>query len=133
MKKLLPFLLISSLLLSACSVWNKDDLFEKKIECAKFLPELEKKILNWNKITENWWDVSYGYGIEEIFYSPFRNSCKAVVSSYINPKISPNDFGKYYEIIDLLTYERQAFITGYKNSDEAYPDFLRNLQELKWE
>ena len=59
MKKLLPFILISSLLLSACSIdWNdekdkkiaklekqiQDDLFKKKQECEKYQKSIQSEI-----------------------------------------------------------------------------------------
>ncbi len=64
MKKLLPFILISSLLLSACGLgMSKSEIFNKNEVCLKYKQELDKE---WSNL---------GLWIKEIFYSPKLNSC----------------------------------------------------------
>ena len=89
MKKLLPFILLTSLLLSACSIdWSgekdkkiaelekqvKDDIFKKNQECAKYKNEIEKEIkeYNWEDKEMN---ITKTATLDSIFYSPLMNSC----------------------------------------------------------
>lgn len=135
MKKYIPFLLIASILLSACSIdWNdekdkkitelgkqiQDDLFKKNKECSEFN---EKK--NW---TISWQDTS---GVIEVFYSPKRNSC---VYIFWNQPYDENlqKYQQMYEVKDLLTNET---IEYYQNIDsyELQQEFDQKIKELKWE
>ncbi len=85
MKKLLPFILLTSLLLSACSIdWNdekdkkiaelekqvKSISFEKQKECSKFEKEMMEHLMSTSVVSKD--DTVY---IDAIFYSPERNSC----------------------------------------------------------
>ena len=83
MKKfLLIFALIWVLVLTWCSMqkWlSKDELFEKKKECASYKEWLQNEI---NKL-QNEVEKANGYYLEtivEIFYSPTKNSCFAITN-----------------------------------------------------
>lgn len=79
MKKLIVIAIFStvSVFLSGCfnSKWLSDsEVFEKKKECANY--DIKKDI------EQNWWSYSKKYTIDEIFYSPKRNTCIWLVSLY---------------------------------------------------
>lgn len=126
MKKLLPILLLTSLLLSACSIWGKEDLFEKKQECMEYK----------NKMTEyldkNWYSSTT---IKEIFYSDKWNSCYFISETLVGEtkreflfdylsnkliatKINCSEIWKSYCTVEM------------ENEDKKY---LKQIQFLKWE
>lgn len=121
MKKYIPFLIITSLLLSACSFnWNnKEDLFQKKEDCARHINEANAYF----KETNDWW--------LSIFYSKKLNTC---VVAYIgkpklewnyNPKDPVIPTTKKY-IFDFLT--KEIII---QTADGI--EWNNKITELKWE
>jgi hypothetical protein len=66
MKKVFPLILLTSLLLSACSI-NEDEIFEKNRLCWEYKESLNKE---WSSL--NLW-------VKEIFYSPKLNTCAYTV------------------------------------------------------
>jgi hypothetical protein len=87
--KSLTLLLIPLLLLSSCAIdWNdekdkkiaelekqiQDDSFKKKQECSKYIPILENKIKEKEK-NLNVDGVFYNETINEVFYSPIKQTC----------------------------------------------------------
>lgn len=78
MKKYILPILLTSLLLSACSLnWdNKEDLFEKKQECASHIDEAT----TYFKETNDWW--------LSIFYSKKLNTC--IVAYIGKPEVEWN-------------------------------------------
>ena len=87
--KLLLLLLIPVIPLSSCSIdWNdekdakiaelekqiQDDTFQKKQECAKYIPTIENKIKTKEKDLNIEKDF-YNETISEVFYSPIKKTC----------------------------------------------------------
>jgi len=66
MKKYILPILISSLLLSACSLWNKEEIFERKTDCL----EMKNDMFKFAKTLK-----PQVWQIDEIFYSKSKNSC----------------------------------------------------------
>lgn len=139
MKKLLPILLLASLLLSACSVdWTgeknkkiaelekqtQNDAFSKKQECLwykdKILKEYEKETL---AAKELWQE--YTVNLEEIFYSKKNNSCFAVLNI---DWMRSGDLKELKIIQDILSSKTETY-----NKADSIWIFLEKIKELKWE
>lgn len=123
MKKFLPLILITSLILSACSIWNKEDVFQKKQECFSQKEAFEK---------------NSGDTVIEIFYSKKINSC--VVRYFRNET-------QYHFLQDLFSNKVIAsaedplscvktFKWIKEREERCYPekrDFEKTYEELKSE
>lgn len=48
---------------------SRNDLFEKKQECAKLIPKVEQEFADWKS------SYTEGHKLYELFYSPEKNSC----------------------------------------------------------
>lgn len=134
MKKYILILLATSLLLSGCSIWSKDDLFQKKQECAKLEQEM------WKQLDSN---ERYGGRMEwtslylsMIFYSPLRNSCL-----YKSEFIVRWDNGLWdsylLEINDFFTKEiihSQNCVYSEDNTlfSQCSESFDKEIQKFKW-
>lgn len=119
MKKLLPILLLTSLFLSACSIWSKDDLFEKKLECQKYEEQVKQKYANDDQ-----------YFFDSIFYSKKYDSCFYRISAKNIWKTKPNHI-----IFDYFSNENISTkddICDNSNCYEQQKKFNEYL-ELKWE
>lgn len=146
MKKYIPILLITSLLFSACSIdWNdekdikiaelekqvQDDLFEKKKDCGSM--EID------NDIKKNWWEFAKDYSIEEIFYSPIKETCIWVIN--LQEEKRKNVW--LYDILGKdwflnVMYDEYGFCFFNKDErDESCVQsgryFEAKIKELKWE
>ena len=100
-----------------------EDLFEKKKECASYQEEITQ-------------DISFAYDdsdpvLEEIFYSPKRNSCLYVFRYYWTPECLKLDIDQFLEwkcqikdqqIVDFFTKETVYDSTTYKNCFERLMD-----------
>lgn len=139
MKKYIPILLSTSLLLSACSIdWNnkKDNLFEKKQECAKYRDEMLKDAISVNeeslaKASMAWHE--YNLEIEEIFYSKKYNSCLYQLSTYKLNWIKIPDISEK-QLLSKSIYDyfsKKEIINTLDNHSEE--EFDKKLKELKWE
>ncbi len=156
MKKYIPLLLATSLLLSACSVdWNDEkvapventskpvepeDTFKKKQECAKYKDEMFEDLKT--RFPNYWSDIltkEHLY-IEEIFYSPAENSC---FYSWVLFFRNINADILNYSIVDY--FSRKEFLNTYEACN-VYLDLGRvdyqkkcsalakeKIRELKWE
>jgi len=125
MKKYIPLLVVTSLLLSACSIdWgDKDNLFQKKQECYSHKEEFKE---------------SSNDTLIEIFYSEEVNSC--IVRYFRNET-------QFHFLQDLFSNKIIASaedplscITTFKGikemEDKCYPEkreFEILFQKLKWE
>ncbi len=129
MKKLLPILFLTSLLLSACNFnWsNKEDLFQKKQECIK----LEKDMWEQLNSNERYWNrmESTTLYLTIIFYSPIRNSCiyKSEFIVWDSYQLELNDF-----FTKEVIYDKLCLKWGTQYSD-CSSDFENKIKELKWE
>ena len=131
MKKIILSVLIFGILLSGCNEntsLSKDDLFEKKKECASYEQEIKSNL-------PQLWEI------KEIFYSPIENSCLyrrkeiAVLNNW--------DITVRHEIIDFLSkkslftrFEREVNGQQEKRSEDniIQMDQLRGeIKRLKWE
>lgn len=155
MKKLLPLLLATSLLLSACSIdWDDkkvvpvenvskpvelEDIFKKKQECLKYKDEIQKI---YRDVTQHFWTEDTK--IEEIFYSPNWNSCYWIISSYslwvdeefdtLTKKV------QQLELLDILNHTkiaRKMNCDELNNCTKQWEDedknYLEQIKFLKWE
>ncbi len=101
MKKYIPILLATSLLLSACSIdsdTKKTKIFEKQLECQKITDSLIK----WeSKYSIDDKDMYQNSEIETVFYSPENNTCMyagritTVYKNIADPKNSKNSVTLY--------------------------------------
>jgi hypothetical protein len=137
MKKIIWILLIWTFLFSACS--KEDDLFKKKQECAKY----ENSVRTWAKD----YNLFFHSNLEEIFYSPTKNTCIWVISQN-SPEF---EWHKVFTVFDLLNSNKRLFwdffwscgediIVGkswnkYLKSDclKNESEYVQMLKELKWE
>lgn len=146
MKKYILPILLTSLLLSACSIdWSgdkekkiaelekqiQDDTFQKKQECGKYKDILEKKIAEKTKEAQNW-STYYFYNewLKEVFYSKNEKTCFALTNlmyQFKKPNWTPNEMSKYEVITDLLTGEETNYDTN------SLPAYYEEIQKLKWE
>lgn len=116
MKKIISISLLSVLLLSSCSIdWNdekakkiskleneiKNDIFKKRKECAV----LDKEMLEFAQEFR-----STIYEVQEIFYSPKRNSCMFIW-----------DTGYEYYLFDYFSRENLEI---YKNTSQEWVKLL---------
>ncbi len=131
MKKLLPFIILTSLILSACTFngENKDYLFQKKQECIK----LEKDMWEQLSSSERYEDKmeSTTLYLTMIFYSPVRNSCiyKSEFITWGNYQLELNDFFTKEIIYNRLCAWVQ---TGHRD-DDCFQDFNQKVNDFKWE
>jgi hypothetical protein len=140
MKKLLPFILLTSLLLSACSIdWSgdkdkkiaelerqiQDDTFKKQKECIEFFDKNKEKL----------------YGNEQsfhsvsVFYGEKWNTCYYAFS--VSHTGSPNTPNTKQFMIDNLFTKEAVFTSMVTNrmSDQIaeWQKFDQKIKELKWE
>lgn len=147
MKKLLPFILLTSLLLSACSIdWTdskekkiaelekqiQEDIFKKKQECEKYKNVIENKIEKRIKEALDWSAYFvYDESLEEVIYSKNEETCFALIDlNYIfnKPSWGPADERNEYKVItDLLTGEDASY------DRESLPSYYEKVKKLKWE
>ena len=144
MKKYIPILLVTSLLLSACSIdWNdekdkkitelqaeiENDVFKKKQECQKYQEEVERRIQKSEKELNDIWD-HYNETINEIFYSKSKKTCYALISSLWIREKKANDIERYNIILDILSNDS----TNYRlNDKDTMAQYYIKIRELKWE
>lgn len=144
MKKLILLLVITTgiLLITGCSnknnivkteksdvKTNAQEIFEMKSKCASFEANIKKRM------EETFW---MNYVIEEIFYSPIRNSC--MYSVYGNQIDHSNNLYHGYMIWDYLTTElvfyRDTTLTNNQDISDIYQnaiDYLKGNNPLKYE
>lgn len=132
MKKYIPVLLITSLLLSACSIWNKDNLFEKKQECAKYKVQVEADI---EKKCNNYNETSNCY-LSEIYYNNQNNSCE--YSWYVNYSTFSEKWeakvSKWiYFVEDILTWKEIFSDSCDKENLDCSENLHKELSRIKWE
>lgn len=143
MKKLLPFILLTSLLFSACSIdltgekdkkiaelekQTQDDVFRKKQECQKYQNEIEKWIEKREKELNDTWDF-YDERLEEIFYSYVKKSCIALIYSNWIHQEKKEESEQYEIILDILTNDQ----TNYNRKDQKMMLLYSNeVASLKW-
>lgn len=130
MKKYIPILLATSLLLSACSIWIKDDLFQKKQECANMKDKIQQEQRSWTYV-------------EEVFYSKKINSCLYVVENDWGKSIKDR-FWDESNWLENATTEDFCTTKFWSTKDDGWKealkyclekskDFDQKLKELKWE
>ena len=86
-KFLLPLLLLSVILAGCGKQWlSQEQLFQKKQECASYKEKIEKDIKEKYRSASP--SLSLSASLDEIFYSPIRNSClyTVIISSSWTPK-----------------------------------------------
>ena len=94
---------------------QKEDSFARKQECASYIDAIERKLK----------EISIGeliYGLDQVFYSPQRNSC---LYSYHNYAL-----GGYY-IADYLTNENVWGWGGITDVSERERSWRSAIEELK--
>lgn len=139
MKKLF---IVSIILLSLTLVWcsqnklSQDELFEKKQECLLYKVEILENIEIQSK--KHWW-ISYTHieELEEIFYSPTKNSCMYTTKV---TEITENDtcvfyklydyFGKDYSTANYMVMDLEWKKCDYTKTLNLYEN---KIKELKWE
>lgn len=136
MKKLLPILLLTSLLLSACNFnWsNKEDLFQKKQECWKLNKILEERI---DKNSHG--ETNLRYELKEVFYSKTKNDCLWILR---RDKETTVGMSTMYFLLESSTnwidgnIDRCTWNIFYDSSKEEINDcseFDERIQKIKWE
>lgn len=136
MKKYIPILLATSLLLSACSInfnTTNDNSFKKKQECEQYRKNVFQD-LSWEFIDA--WAVK---NITWVYYSPKLQTCLFRLWLYKDVLVE----GSYTDLINQSLYDyfwhKYIKITNDKgeeleyisNEDSAYLD--KKIQELTWE
>ena len=111
---------------------STDPVFQKKQECANYYDEAKK-----------WVEEEFDGKLEELFYSPTRNSCIVIESEE-----SWVEWHKSYDVYDFLNGRKYLFwkffdicstdITSnhtwdFVNCNKDVSDYNKQLQELKWE
>lgn len=140
MKKFLPILLATSLLLSACGIgWNnKEDLFQRKQNCLKYKNEISKTIKDRINTLAQWKDkYTHEEDFLEVFYSPIKNSCLyAVRVTEVQDGLTCVD----YQIHDYLSSSLVNMYLEMKKNNPNECDttatevkYYQALKELKWE
>jgi len=131
MKKYIPFILLTSLLLSACGFnWGeKSDLFQKKQECAKYINILESKAEKEEKELNDRW-VIYDETLNRIFYSKKKNTCIALITTH---RFVPNPGGEILEynkenILDIFTNEMDSYSIENTDSMARYYEKINELE-----
>lgn len=145
MKKFLLFWLLAfAVVLTWCSEkLDKDDLFEKKQECASYKDEIDKAIEDRLKLIKNNWAYFTEENIlDEIFYSSEENSCLYSVYVTQHNMFNSNVTCGFYRINDILNWNKEIrsdvkFIENDKSiscdreaSEKVYKEILK---KLKWE
>lgn len=141
MKKLLPLLLATSLLLSACSIdWNnKDDLFQKNQQCLSKRSEIINRINSDNKKYENQ-EYTFVQELLEIFYSPKEENCLFTTTVKTNDK--DNGSCTFNNIYNLAVFDKEikTSVEMTEINWKIQCDYLKSLnryekllKELKWE
>lgn len=140
MKKLIPFILLTSLLLNACSInWNnKEDLFHKNQEC---LSQKDKILEKLKDETEKYkgWDYTHTETLFEIFYSPVEKNCLYTTKVLEKDKTWACNFFKIYslsvfgseietnlEVNDVSEETKCLF-------NESEKSYLKSVKYFKWE
>lgn len=137
MKKYIPLLIITSLLLSACGFnWSKkEDLFKKKQECLSLSKTIEQRV-NENNSLDN---SIYSYSFVEIFYSAKKDDCLWILKEN---RENENWMRIMYFLHSSGTnwiewnLERCTWFTSLKDSTKDFNDcdlFEQKIEELKWE
>lgn len=138
MKKYIPILIITSLLLSACGIdWSgekdkkiaelekqtQDDTFRKKQECLWYKDTILKEYEKESLAAEKMWQ-EYFVNLEEIFYSKKNNSCFAILDiDWMNS----GNLRELKIIRDILNNKTETF-----NKSDSF-QYLEKIKELKWE
>ena len=145
----LTLLLIPLILLSSCTIdWNdekdtkiaelekqvQDDIFEKKQECAKYIPLIEKKI----KAKEDDLNIENDYyheTINEVFYSSVKKTCIWLWNSlWIVQNRNTQEWwairNEYNHILDILSNDETTYDLTDSTITAKYYDEVR---KLKWE
>ena len=122
--KSLTLLLIPLLFLSSCTIdWKdeKDDLFVRKQECAKYIPKVEDEFKNWRSEYTSW------HKLYELFYSKKLNTCLKAYTLiwWITEKVT------VYAIDDVLSKENIFQKSTWEIID--FEIFENKIKELKWE
>ncbi len=123
--KSLILILLPLLLLSSCTIdWN--DSFEKKQQCAKYIPTIEARIQkDKNELSTN--GDFYSETLDEIFYSKSNNSCFAIMDLMMKNTWE----GAHKKIIhNVLTNNRESYN---KQNTDSMSTYNLKLKELKWE
>lgn len=161
MKKYIPILIITSLLLSGCSIdWNdskdkriaelekqtKAISFEKQKECLWYEQNIKDAIANRLKgrIYQDNERYTHQEELFDIFYSPIKNTCLysvLVIEKFKNWKVCKN-----YTVYDFLSRNQNEVwmylgLKKDKNWDasdecdwlETELEYQKGLKELKWE
>lgn len=152
MKKLVFLSLLFVLVLAGCTQeqsisddnsfsqeqWSsKDYLFLKKQECARYRSEVENN--EQKQIDEQWsTDIWQSFYLEEIFYSPIKNSCVYAVTKTLTYQDDNKAWhlNQRYLIKDVLTNEliwTSMIIMDSKWSEVKEMEFKEKIKELKWE
>lgn len=121
---LLVSVLVWALILTWCSQqkWlSQNELFEKKQKCASYKDEIQKEI------SKQLWVNS----LNEIFYSPTRNSCMYRYSN-VNAEAVVDYFTKEV-VIDALNLFDTNDTGVQKTLMEGQKTFTKWLKQLKWE
>ena len=123
-KVLLITSIVFELILAGCGQqgWlSKDELFEKKQECAKYKNDIEKSIEEEN--SKNLESHKY---LNEIFYSPKNNSCLYIYTT---------DNGQYINhfLVNYLTNQWIIWYNETVSSSDKIKEFDDTVKELKWE
>lgn len=133
MKRLvLLALLLSSLILAGCTQskveLSKDESFDKKKECILLEDKMRDQLNSWERYSNR--DVDTTLYLDNVFYSPVRNSC-IYQSSFI--------FGGMYhiELNDFFTKEViYSYDCNSKDSNQfsqCHDMLEQRITELKWE
>lgn len=125
MKKLLIItLLLCAIVLGWCSLqkWlSQDELFEKKQECAKYIPQVEKEFQEWESAYTEW------HKLYELFYSPSLNTCLKAYTliGWLTERVM------VYAIDDVFTKDNIFQISRWELDD--FLVFEEKIKKLKWE
>jgi len=116
--------IVFGLILAGCGQqgWlSKDELFEKKQECANYKSNIEKSIEEENSKNLN----AHKY-LEEIFYSTKKNSCLYTYTTSAGENIS-------HFLVDYLTNEVVIWYNEKTSSIDRFKEFDNTVKEFKWE